>query len=275
MSANNMIAYTDGSFRKELKIGGWSAVLIKGNKIFEFCQCGFATDNCIMELKAIILAIENTPINSNVTIYSDARSLIDAIQSQLLINKTELPLKNKPLWQYLTEITKERNVSFVWIKGHYGIEGNVRAHELAYQALLELKNSQCNKGIKELFAVKIPTKYKEKKFLLIRFLLIRFNETIKMAERIKFDRNTILKLQEKKKGLENSVIKQEYLISKSKPEFKQNAELLKKKKLKCFYCDKLFKKESYRDQHIRDNIKMDTLIISYVYCGIKFVVEQL
>ena len=64
----NIIAYTDGSFRKELDIGGWSAVLIKGNKISEFCQGGFATDVSAVELKAIILALENTPINSNVTI---------------------------------------------------------------------------------------------------------------------------------------------------------------------------------------------------------------
>jgi ribonuclease HI len=79
----NIIAYTDGSFRKELDIGGWSAVLTKDNKISEFCQGGFATDVSAVELKAIILALENTPINSNVTIYSDARSLIDVIQSIL------------------------------------------------------------------------------------------------------------------------------------------------------------------------------------------------
>ena len=120
--------------------GGWSAVIINDNKISEFCQGGFATDGNTMELKAVILALENTPIYSNVTIYSDARSLIDVIQSRILSKKIKLPSKNRDLWQYLTEIMKKRNVSYVWIKGHSGIEGNVRANQLAYQALLEFKN---------------------------------------------------------------------------------------------------------------------------------------
>lgn len=107
-----------------------------------------------MEFIAIILALENTPIHSNITIYSDARSLIDVLQSRIFSNKKRIPLKNRPLWEHLIELMNKRKVSFVWIKGHSGIEGNVRANELAYQALLEYKNSLNNKYIKELFLVK-------------------------------------------------------------------------------------------------------------------------
>jgi ribonuclease HI len=168
MSAN-IIAYTDGSFRRELHIGGWSAVLIKDNKISEYSKRGFATDVNVVELKAIILALENTPVNSNVTIYSDAKSLIDVIQSRILSNENNIPSKNEDLWQNVKELTRTRNVSCAWIKGHSGIEGNVRANELAYQALFEFKDHPYDRVIEELLFVKIPTKYKDKKLLFKRF----------------------------------------------------------------------------------------------------------
>jgi ribonuclease HI len=161
MSAN-IIAYTDGSFRRELHIGGWSAVLIKDNEISEYSQGGFATDVSTMELKAIILALENTPLNSNVTIYSDAKSHVEVIQSRILSKNIKLPSKNRDTWQYLTEIMNQRNVSCVWIKGHSGIEGNVRANKLAYQALLEFK--------------KYPHKIEHLKYIGSRFPLIQMNK---------------------------------------------------------------------------------------------------
>jgi ribonuclease HI len=167
----NIIAYTDGSFRKELKIGDWSAVIIDDNQTSEFCQGGFATDAITMELRAIILALENTPVNSNVTIYSDAKSLIYVIQSRIISNKKNIPLKNGEFWQYLKKLIRIRNVSCVWIKGHSGIEGNVRANQLAYQALLEFKKCPYSEEIKELLSAEIPTKYKAKKSLLLDFAL--------------------------------------------------------------------------------------------------------
>jgi ribonuclease HI len=41
-----------------------------------------------------------------------------------------LPSKNGDTWQYFTEIMEKRNVSCFWIKGHSGIEGNVRTNQL-------------------------------------------------------------------------------------------------------------------------------------------------
>lgn len=200
MSVNkNIIAYTDGSFRKELNIGGWSAILRNDNEISEFCQSGYATDLSAVELKAIILALENAPINSNVTIYSDAKTVINVIQSRILSNKNDLllPLKNRDLWQYLTEIIRKRNVSCIWIKGHSGIEGNERANQLAHQAFLEFENCNYkNKEILKLLIAQLPSKYKAKKSL-----LMRLDDTINMADDAEFDTNIMSQLQEKRNCL--------------------------------------------------------------------------
>jgi hypothetical protein len=176
---------------------------------------------------------------------------------------------------------KTRNVSYVWIKGHSGIEGNVRANQLAYQALLEFKKCPYNKDIKELLAVEIPAKYIAK-----RSLLLRFDDTINMAEQAKYDRKIVSLLREKKQGLENAIIKHEDLIRKCNPELKQKQEtkgkLPKNKKVKCLYCNKLFKKGSYCNQHIRDkhqNANAETVngfpeYFVCCYCGIKLLVEK-
>ncbi|MHB8100920.1 MAG: RNase H family protein [Methanosarcina sp.] len=285
MSANkNIIAYTDGSFRKELNLGGWSAVIINDNKTSEFCQGGFATDLSAVELKAIVLALENTPINSNVTIYSDAKTLIDVIQSRILSNENNsiLPLKNRNLWEYLSEVMRKRTVSCIWIKGHSGIEGNERANQLAHQAFLEFENGNYNnKKILKLLIAQLPSKYKAKKSL-----LMRLDGTINTAAEVKNDENLMARLQEKKKWLVNAIIKHETLICKCDPEFKQkhcekaqNAELPKMKDIKCLYCNKLFKTGSHCDQHIKDAHQNAEAAKGYpeyficCYSGIKLLIE--
>ena len=264
----NIIAYTDGSFRKELQMGGWSAVIINDNKKSEYSKCGFATSGSVAELKAIILALENTPVNSNVTIYSDAKSHIDVIQSLILSDNKSMPSKNGDLWQYITGLISTRNVSCAWIKGHSGIEGNVRANQLAYQALFEFKDYPLDKVVEELIFVKIPTKYKEKKLL-----LKRVSNFLKILKKV-IDGNTMLQLQKKKQLLKNAIAEHKNLKRNGelKRRKKENGQLPKKEKIKCVSCDKLFRSESYRDQHIKDKHRSHDYFIC-CYSGIKLIVE--
>ena len=41
------------------------------------------------------------------------------------------PVVNKDLWQQLDTLNNERDVTWKWVKGHAGVDGNERADELA------------------------------------------------------------------------------------------------------------------------------------------------
>jgi len=45
------------------------------------------------------------------------------------------PVINKDLWQQLDALNSERDITWKWVKGHAGIEGNERADELARQGI--------------------------------------------------------------------------------------------------------------------------------------------
>ena len=49
------------------------------------------------------------------------------------------PVKNKDLWQALDEQCQRHEVTWKWVKGHAGIEGNEIADELANQGIDELR----------------------------------------------------------------------------------------------------------------------------------------
>jgi RNase H len=129
-----------------------------------------------------------------------------------------MPSKNGDLWQYITGLISTRNVSCAWVKGHSGIEGNVRANQLAYQALFEFKDYPLDKVVEELLFVKIPTKHKEKKLL-----LKRVSYFLKILKNV-IDDNTMLQLKKKKQLLKNAIAEHKTL--------KRNGELKRIKKKK-------------------------------------------
>ena len=75
-------------------------------------------------------------------------------------------------------------------------------------------------------------------------MLIKLDDSINNAEQVKFDKKILSLLREKKRDLENAIIKNENLIHK--------CILPKIKNVKCLYCTKLFANESNRDHHIVD-----------------------
>ncbi len=134
--------YTDGACSGNPGPGGYGTILRYGKHIKELSAGYTLTTNNRMELMAIIKGLEALKEPCEVTVYSDSRYIVDAInkgwlQSWIKRNwkrgKNE-PVKNVDLWKRLVELMKKHKVQFIWIKGHNGITDNERCDELAVQA---------------------------------------------------------------------------------------------------------------------------------------------
>ncbi len=131
--------YTDGAARGNPGRGGYGVVLIYGNHRRELSGGFLHTTNNRMELLAVIeglKAIKNRDIP--VTIYSDSKYVVDAIEKGWLKNwlRTDFKggKKNKDLWLEFAKVAKPFKLTLKWVKGHAENEHNNRCDELATAA---------------------------------------------------------------------------------------------------------------------------------------------
>ncbi len=134
-----VIIYTDGACIGNPGPGGYGAVLLYGEHRREFSG-GFAeTTNNRMEILAAVVSLEALKDSCNVTLYSDSRYLVDAIEkgwakrwkaNGWMRNKRERAI-NPDLWERLLTLTVRHNVEFRWVRGHAGNKENERCDYLA------------------------------------------------------------------------------------------------------------------------------------------------
>ncbi|MBX9890115.1 MAG: ribonuclease HI [Amoebophilaceae bacterium] len=130
--------YTDGSARGNPGPGGYGVVLKCQNYMKELAQGYKKTTNNRMELLAVIIGLEalkNPP--QLVTIYSDSKYIVDAVQKGWLKNWLQIDFKGKKnpdLWKRFWLIYQKHRVDFCWIKGHAGHLENERCDELAVKS---------------------------------------------------------------------------------------------------------------------------------------------
>ena len=134
--------YTDGSSRGNPGPGGFGTILISGRHRKEISG-GFAkTTNNRMELLAAIAGLEVLKTESEVTLYSDSKYVVDAINKNWLagwkkrgwIKSDKQPVKNIDLWKRIDAATARHQVTWEWVKGHAGNPNNERCDELATTA---------------------------------------------------------------------------------------------------------------------------------------------
>ncbi len=139
--------YTDGACSGNPGRGGYGAVLrykkSDGNYAEKQLSEGFInTTNNRMELLAPIVALESLKTSCKVTLTSDSKYLIDAIEKKWIDNwqakgwKTsdKKPVKNIDLWKRLITAMERHEIKFVWVKGHAGHEFNEICDKLAVSA---------------------------------------------------------------------------------------------------------------------------------------------
>lgn len=131
--------YTDGACSGNPGPGGWGAILVYGGSEREMSGGEKETTNNRMELTAAIEGLRALKKSCHVTLYSDSKYLIDAMekgwaarwrQNGWMRNKKENAL-NPDLWEQLLVLCETHDVRFVWVKGHAENPYNNRCDKLA------------------------------------------------------------------------------------------------------------------------------------------------
>ena len=134
----NVDAFTDGACRGNPGPGGWGVVLKAGGQVKELSGGEPATTNNRMELKAAIEALTALKKPCRVALYTDSVYVRSGITEWLprwrargWRTADKKPVKNQDLWEALSAVAANHEVSWHWIKGHAGHPENERADELA------------------------------------------------------------------------------------------------------------------------------------------------
>ena len=119
--------------------GGYGAILMFKDYKKEISGFEKETTNNIMELTAVIKALELVKYPCKIKVYSDSAYVVNGFLQGWIYNwikkgwKTAdgKPVKNKELWEALYNFTKIHEIEFIKVKGHADNEFNNRCDELA------------------------------------------------------------------------------------------------------------------------------------------------
>lgn len=130
--------YTDGAASGNPGPGGFGIVMLCGHLRKEMSRGYRLTTNNRMELLSVIIALEHLKRKqTDVTVFSDSKYVVDAINQGWLQNwiaKDFKNVKNVDLWKRFIPAYKRHTVKFVWVKGHADNPENNRCDELAVAA---------------------------------------------------------------------------------------------------------------------------------------------
>ena len=133
--------FTDGACKGNPGVGGWGSLLIYKDNIKEINGKTNNTTNNIMELTAVIKALESLKEQCHVVLTTDSNYVKDGIT--IWINNWEKNswkttdkknVKNVDLWKKLKDLTKSKQIEWNWVKGHSDNPMNDLADKLAKEA---------------------------------------------------------------------------------------------------------------------------------------------
>ena len=137
-----VVLYTDGACRGNPDPGGWGAYLQYGKHHRRLHGFEPQTTNNRMELTAVIEGLKALKRFCAVELYTDSKYVMHGITEWLAGWKqngwktaAKKPVKNQDLWQQLDQQVNQHQITWHWVKGHAGIEGNEIADQLANQAI--------------------------------------------------------------------------------------------------------------------------------------------
>lgn len=137
-----VLAFTDGACRGNPGPGGWGVLLRYRNREKRLQGSETLTTNNRMELQAAIQALASLRRRSAVHLTTDSKYVKSGITDWLPQWKRRgwktaggQPVKNRDLWELLEELVARHDVTWFWVRGHSGHEGNEIADRLANDAI--------------------------------------------------------------------------------------------------------------------------------------------
>lgn len=142
---NSVEIYTDGACRGNPGPGGWGVSLRYNGRQKDMHGGELRTTNNRMELMAAITGLEALTRPCKVKLYTDSKYVLDGITKWIdgwkkrgWKTASKQPVKNVELWQRLDAATGQHEISWIWVKGHAGDEGNELADQLANRGIDEM-----------------------------------------------------------------------------------------------------------------------------------------
>lgn len=122
---NTLTIYTDGSCSPNPGKGGWAYIALLENLQIENYGGSIHTTNNIMEMTAVIEALKDFKDTQKFKIYSDSLYVINCAKKIWKRNK------NIELWNEYDTLSKNKEITFIWVKGHNGDIYNEMVDKLA------------------------------------------------------------------------------------------------------------------------------------------------
>ena len=142
--------YTDGACSGNPGPGGWAAILRFQERELELSGSAPLTTNNRMEITAAVEALAALRYPCEVTLYSDSKYLVDAINLGWAVRwqrngwkrNAKEPALNTDIWSRLLDLCGRHKVTFVWVKGHADNPYNNRCDRLAVEKYKELQEEK-------------------------------------------------------------------------------------------------------------------------------------
>ena len=135
--------YSDGGADPNPGIGGWAALLRSGEHERVLTGNDPKTTNNRMELQAAIAALRALKRPCRVSFHTDSQYLRRGITEGVAkwraagwVKKNGQAIPNADLWRELQSLTAQHDITWHWVQGHSGDEGNETVDRLAREARL-------------------------------------------------------------------------------------------------------------------------------------------
>jgi|SRR5437867_597454 len=146
VSLEHVVIYTDGACAGNPGPGAYGVLIIHGSQRKELAAGFRLTTNNRMEILGCIAGLQALGEPCEVTIYSDSRYVVNTMTKSWALRWRKYGWKrrdrsgewkdalNADLWAQMLDLCDRHCVTFKWVRGHCGNEGNERCDQLARAA---------------------------------------------------------------------------------------------------------------------------------------------
>ncbi|MES2213971.1 MAG: ribonuclease HI [Patescibacteria group bacterium] len=129
--------FTDGSSKGNPGPGGWAAIVAGKGTVTELGGRENMTTNNRMELRAVIEGLKNA-VGDSIHLHTDSEYIVKGItvwvkswQKNNWRTAARKPVLNQDLWQELIEVSRGKDIKWIVVPGHAGVDANERCDVIA------------------------------------------------------------------------------------------------------------------------------------------------